>query len=82
LQDRGRCALGTLSGQVADAADVAGALGDADGAAGIQQIEGMGAFQAVFIGRQHQPVGDHFLGFGFVAAEKSNSISTSAFSKL
>ncbi|VTR63893.1 hypothetical protein DESC_100089 [Desulfosarcina cetonica] len=56
--------------QVADTADIAGPLGDTDGAAGIQQIEGVTALEGEFIGRQHQTFVDDPLGFGLIAVEQ------------
>ena len=37
--------LGDGAGQIADAADVGGALGDRDGAAGVEQVEGVRGLQ-------------------------------------
>ena len=41
-------------GQRAHAADVGGALGDADDAAGVQQVEEVAGLDALVVGRQHQ----------------------------
>ena len=58
LRDRAR--------QVAHAADEAGALGDADGAARVEEVEGMGALERVVVGGKHQPRPDEPLGLRFV----------------
>ena len=47
-------AFSAQAGHLPHPADEATALGHADGPPGIQEIEGMGAFQAVIVGREHQ----------------------------
>ena len=53
-------------GEGAHAQDVALALGDGDGAAGVQQVEGVRGFQRLFVGGQRQPgfcqLQRHFFG--------------------
>ena len=46
--------FGAEFGNVAHPADVRGAFGDGDGAAGIKQVEGVRGFQNLFVGRQRQ----------------------------
>src|SRR5690606_12795696 len=55
--------------QVADAADVGGALGDADGAARVEQVKGVGGFQRGLVGGQRQGHVHQALGFGFIVVE-------------
>src|SRR5690606_5101875 len=52
------------AGQGADAADVGGALGDADGAARIQQAEGVGGLERGLVGGQGERDFDQALGLG------------------
>ena len=47
-------ALRHAAREVADAADVGGALGDRDGAARVEQVEGVRGLQHLFVGRQRQ----------------------------
>ena len=53
--DQREVAPGAQVRQRAHPADVGGPLGDADGAAGVEQVEGVRALQAVVVGRQRQP---------------------------
>ena len=56
--------MGHGAGQVADAADVGGAFGDRDGAACVEQIEGMGGLEHLFVCGQRQ-LGAHQVDGGF-----------------
>ena len=62
-------ALGDLARNVADAADVGGALGHADGAACIEQIKGVRGLQQLLVGRQGQVLLHQVLGLLFMAGE-------------
>src|SRR5690606_12138046 len=55
--------------QVADAADVVGALVHADGAARVEQVEGMGGLQGGFVGGQRQRHVHQAPGLGLVVVE-------------
>ena len=68
---RVQVALRAQVGQRAHAADVGGALGDADGAAGVEDVEGVGALQAVVVGRQRQPELEEPLALRLVGVEEA-----------
>src|SRR6267143_2202093 len=74
--------LGHGTCERADATDVRGAFGDGDGAARVEQIEGVRALQDHFVGRQHALRLDQALGFRFEFPEWRNSISAFESSKL
>jgi hypothetical protein len=61
--------LGHGARQVADAADVGGALGHADGAARVQQVEAVGGLEHLLVGRQRQLLLHQVLGLLLVRAE-------------
>lgn len=44
----------TGASQIANTGNISGSLGDTDGPPGIQQVECMGTFQAILIGRKNQ----------------------------
>lgn len=81
---RGVVSLGHGLGQGANAQYVALTLGDRDGLAGIQQVEGVGGFQNALVGGQGQRFFQcqQVLGFLLVLLKQWNRKSTSACSKL
>ena len=56
--------LGDLPGEIAHASEVSRALGDAYGAARIEQVERVRAAQDVVVSRNHQPVRQRVLRLG------------------
>ena len=75
--------LGAGLGQRAHAADVGGALGHADHAARVEQVEQVAGLQALVVGRQRQRRAPGSAGSGCSASAKCrNSSSVSATSKL
>lgn len=62
---------GHFAGELPDPGDQTDAFRDADRRAGIEQIESVGAFQAVIIGRQHQVKSQKPFAFLFVRLEQA-----------
>jgi len=62
--------FGGDSGQIPDPADVAGPLSHADGPAGIQEVEGVGTFQAVIVSGQDQIPFRRPDGLGLIGVEQ------------
>ena len=58
--------LGHTPGQIAHLTKKGLTLGHANGAARVQHIEGVRAFQHVIVGRDDQPLGQAGFGFGLV----------------
>jgi hypothetical protein len=75
--------LGDFARQGAHAADVGRPFGDRNGAARIEQVEGVRALHHHFVARQRQAGSDQAPGFGFVFAEMTEQqVSTLECSKL
>ena len=65
-------------GEGADAQDVGGALGDTDGAAGVEQVEKVARLQALVIGGQRQMVVDQLAAFLFGIGKMGGVIADAA----
>jgi hypothetical protein len=75
-------ALGAALGQTAHAADEALALGDADGAARVEEVEGVRALHAVVVRGQHRALGEQALGLLSNSSKSLKLSSASESSKL
>src|SRR4029450_433788 len=61
--------LGHPTGEAPNPSDVGGALRDGDGAAGVEQVEGVRALQHLVIGRARGPPRHELAAFGLVLVE-------------